>query len=111
MSGVPANDVRRGCVLILFALLPGYLAMEGLITGHTRAFSRHGVDVPHTGTAGIVTAIAYAFMAAALILAAMHFFSANPKRRTIFARWGRIAMALGPVILLLGVIAQIVGAP
>jgi uncharacterized membrane protein YdcZ (DUF606 family) len=103
MSGVSAKEACKGCVLILFALIPGYLSMEGMVTGQTRVFSRFA-DSPQAGAAGLVTAVAYGLFAAALILAALTFFTAVAKRRSRFSRWGVRTMLVGLAFLVLGVI-------
>jgi uncharacterized membrane protein YphA (DoxX/SURF4 family) len=110
MKGGPVREVAKGCVLILFALVPGYLAADGLITGQTWVFSKRSSSL-YSGAAGIVSAIGYCFLVVALILAAMHFFSADAKRRKAFSRWGVYAMVMGPVVLLLGVATRIVSGP
>ena len=79
-------DLWRGVAAILLALWPAYFSIEGLITGETRALSKAAYS-PHVGAAAVVTAIAYGLFAAALILAAVRFFSANSKRRASLFKW------------------------
>ena len=79
-------DLWRGVAVTLLALLPAYFSIEGLITGETRALTKSAYS-PHVGAAAVVTAIAYALFAAALVLAAVRFFSANAKRRASLFKW------------------------
>jgi hypothetical protein len=93
-------DHIRGVAALLLALLPAYCSLEGLVTGDTRAVARH-TDW-HTGAAGIVTAIAYGVLAAALVLAAVRYFSTNAKRRKTLFKWGWNVMIAGALLYFLG---------
>ena len=73
-------DLWRGVAAVLIALLPAYFSIEGFVTGQTRALAKAAYS-PHVGAAAIVTAIAYALFAAALVIVAVRYFSANSRRR------------------------------
>lgn len=95
-----ARSASRGIALILLALVPAYCSIDGLVTGETAAISRQAHS--HGGAAGIVTAISYALFATALVVAAIGFFSASPKRRATLFKWAWNVTIVAAVLFFAG---------
>ena len=84
----------------MLALVPSYCSIDGLVTGETLAIDKRTDS--YTGTAAVVTAIAYGLFATALILAAWTFFTTNRKRRKALAKCAWNVAVVGAVLFLVG---------
>ena len=106
MKKISSQSVSRGVALLALALLPAYCSIEGFVTGETIAIDKRTNS--YTDAAGVVTAIAYGMLAAALLFAAASYFTANSKRQALLAEWGWGVMIVGAVLFFAGRIVSVV---
>ena len=106
MRGVPMQDVLRGILLILLALIPAYFSVDGFVTGEAQSLSKY-VHTPVTGAAAMVLSLAYGVFAAAAIIAALQYFSVVARRRATLTRWAMRVMLVGIALLPLTALVRI----
>ena len=90
----------------MLALVPAYCAVDGLVTGETLAIEKRTHS--YTGSAAIVTAVAYGLFATALIIAALTFFTADLKRRRALAKFAWNVTVVAAVLYFAGRIVWVV---
>lgn len=103
MSDVRLRSVSKGVAVALLALVPAYCSMEGLLTGDTPAIDRRTHS--HGGMAGVLTAVAYGLLAAALVIAAIGHFTADSRPRAALFKWAWNVAIVGAVLFFSGRLA------
>lgn len=100
------RSVSRGAAAVMLALVPSYCSIDGLVTGETLAIERRTDS--YTGSAALVTAIAYGLFATALIIAAWTYFTTDSKRRKALAKSAWNVTVVAAVLFFAGRVVWVV---
>src|SRR5687767_12154722 len=97
---IDRRSMSRGVAAVMLALVPAYCSIDGLVTGETLAIERRTNS--YSGHAAIVTAIAYALFATALMIAACTYFTVDSKRRKVLVKCAWHATTVAAVLFFAG---------